>query len=692
MMKIIHSWIVYIFLIFFTAISAQRDTSIDLAIYAGASLAGDDFEQFATTGYVAGVRGNILFNSNFGVATDFNIQSHNFENSFDFSRLIADPLSTTSNGTWKNTTFSVGPVYRFGSKVKIQAFVLGGLSLVESPEASVLWSTPFDLDDSVLNFEKQEESGFGLTTGLDIVFPLFKELSLSITPQYVYSRASIRYTIKDPDTAVFTSDAGEDVFEPGILAQSDPEVRELSLSHFNVKAGLSYTFGSKKKSTDDARDDTGTSCLPTVLQFPNNNTEYVLDSDMRPTFQWENPQATVFTFQLLEGGKIVFEQRTSKEVLEHSRALEKVYNRDRNGNYTWQLLTEYEDCEVKLSRKRTISFGNRSGAFHDVTYLDCNSPAYLPDGSLNLKGEITFFNNISTTDNLVIDTSSIQVNGGTITFSNTYICPNIPLTPTLIIPPGGSSQLCFDVVLPSGTFFLDTTVDGTINGLSQISNDRDEVPSCTCDICDTDWYFVSTNKVMRATNNFGQPFNFRINDEIQVLGATRNIRHVSAEIVSVKHVANDEQCYKCTKHDDQMGMFPLRTPGIVPRIQTPLAQQFTNGREGLSPADDNNDGFVGQVMWVASDLTTGIDFSSAPMRFDFPINLPEPSSLDCCEHTYEVCMRYTFTDLNCVSCDYYVCYIADGNIPATGGPGTGTSTGNSTPLENPTTIGNLKKN
>ncbi len=690
MMKKIQGWIPFVLLIVTSVIYAQRTSTLELGVYGGASLPADKFEQFASTGTVIGARASFFFTSRFGIGADYNLQTDDYENNFDFTLLGSGNVTTISNGQWKNQTYSAGPIYSFGSKVKFRAFAFAGISTVQSPETTTIWKTPFDVDDIVLHFEKQKESGLGITAGLDINFPLFERLSFSITPQYVYSGASIRYTIKDPETAVFTNDAGEEFFEPGILAQSDTEERELMLSHFNIKAGLSYSFGGKKKVAIDSGESVGKTCLPTVLRLPNDNAEYILDSDVRPSFQWENPQAAVFTFQLLKDEEVVFEQRTSKEVLEHSRSLEKIYNRDKNGSYSWQLLTEYADCEVTLSRKRRISFGNRSGAFHDVTYLDCNSPAYLPDGSLNLKGEITFFNNISTTDDLIIDTSTIQVNGGAIAFSNTYICPNIPLTPTLIIPPGGSSQLCFDVVLPSGTSFLDTTVNGIINGLSQISNDRDEVPSCTCDICDTDWYFLSTNKSMRAVQSFGQPFNFRINDEIQVLGNTRNIRHISAEIVSVKHVANDEQCYKCTKHDDQMGMFPLRTPGIVPRIQTPLTQQFTNGREGVAYQDDNNDGFVGQVLWGASDLTMGIDFSSAPLRFDLPINLSEPSSLDCCEHTYGVCIRYTFTDLNCVSCDYYVCYTADGTIPATGGPGTGL--GNSIPIGNATTTGNLQRN
>ena len=51
--------------------------------------------------------------------------------------------------------------------------------------------------------------------------------------------------------------------------------------------------------------------------------------------------------------------------------------------------------------------------------------------------------------------------------------------------------------------------------------------------------------------------------------------------------------------------------------------------------------------------------------------------MDCCETKYKVCIKYTFTDINCQTCDIVVCYEYDSSQQSVGnGTGVGTGVGN----------------
>ena len=115
-----------------------------------------------------------------------------------------------------------------------------------------------------------------------------------------------------------------------------------------------------------------------------------------------------------------------------------------------------------------------------------------------------------------------------------------------------------------------------------------------------------------------------------------------------------------------MGLFSFAPNFLQPRISGTSAQNdWTNGADAIKGTDTNNDNYSNQAIWRAKDPSVGVDFNLMK-RFILPISLPDPSSLDCCEHTYEVCVRYTFTDINCASCSYDRCYLYDGTTEPIG--------------------------
>ena len=75
-----------------------------------------------------------------------------------------------------------------------------------------------------------------------------------------------------------------------------------------------------------------------------------------------------------------------------------------------------------------------------------------------------------------------------------------------------------------------------------------------------------------------------------------------------------------------------------------------------------------RATWV-SETSGGVDFSTGNRTLQLYIDLPDISSLDCCENKYEVCVRYTFTDINCQTCDTVICYEYNTSSTSTGNGG-----------------------
>ena len=133
-------------------------------------------------------------------------------------------------------------------------------------------------------------------------------------------------------------------------------------------------------------------------------------------------------------------------------------------------------------------------------------------------------------------------------------------------------------------------------------------------------------------------------------------------------MANDPQCYTCTKHEQQMGLISFHAR--KPQMLGASSSDWSQGPDAKIGKDINGDGYSNQAVWKATIPVVGVDLS-ANRRFLLPISLPNSSSLDCCEYDLEVCVRYTFTDINCITCSYDDCY----TVSSTSGTGTGVDTG-----------------
>lgn len=442
------------------------------------------------------------------------------------------------------------------------------------------------------------------------------------------------------------------------------QIAQQKTNVLNLGAGITYHFGNK----DNQDEKSEASCDNSYLMAPANGAIFLIEGELRPGFRWNNgtpKEVKYYHFQLFDGDQQVYDQKTEKNELPHGDPLEAIYKKgaQEEKTYSWQVTTYYSNCEPLVSERFYFKMSNRSGAFHDIFDLECDAPAFTDQGDLRITGKISFFNNLSASDPLIINSFSdviIQDVSGTplpgVALANITDCiSGLPVPLPLSIAPGSTETYCFELVVPAGHTAIRSEAHGTINGLPQMSTDQDDLPSCSCTVCDN-WRFSGKTSTLNYVTSGGNFFNAMVFQDIQISNAAP-IKEVKAEIVYVEHVANDPQCYTCTKHENEMGLVSFHPTKPLVVITNGSWKNNKLGYKGPGDAyDTNNDNYVNQIIWKANDPVNGIDFSSSAHRFRIPINLPKPSSLKCCDHRYEVCVRYTFTDVNCVTCDYLVCY------------------------------------
>ncbi|MEZ5048263.1 MAG: hypothetical protein R2766_01295 [Saprospiraceae bacterium] len=332
---------------------------------------------------------------------------------------------------------------------------------------------------------------------------------------------------------------------------------------------------------------------------------------------------------------------------------------------------EFESCETKSTSGQSFNIIQSGGAILDVYDIFCDNPAFDTLGRVHYKAKVSLTNPPSSGGNWVVNSLTINPGGQTIPTTSFRNCFNPLLSPigNVTIAPGTTSTWCFDFHVPFGSTLLTSSANGTMFGAPSIVSDQDSLPSCVCTICD-DWQFNTSNK---AFNWIGEHPTFKHNaqlfETIQLIGADP-IMEMNAEVVSIEHHVSDPQCYTCTKDDDYMGLFAFDQVG---NRQLNATAPWQNAGFGQPGYDENVDGYANQVKWLCDDPYVGVDFS-IPRSIRLTINLPKRSTLDCCQDAYEVCVRYTFTDINCNTCSYQVCYDYDSSA-STGGSGSGTGTG-----------------
>jgi len=236
-------------------------------------------------------------------------------------------------------------------------------------------------------------------------------------------------------------------------------------------------------------------------------------------------------------------------------------------------------------------------------------------------------------------TMAVNVNPISITGTTPPTSPTlgtVTLTPTNPIAIGGACLIsgCFNTapaspIISSVSFFV--PISDPNNQYNQASyNPSATVPCYHGNCCDGFLKTVDNVDVVKDNSN-------NVNFTANITAGPLHIKKVTAGMVYFYDRWNDANCIKCVNDSKLMGNFTGGTlGGFAPGSLNAPPFTATYSREiTFSPA-------IGVDMTTAQALTLNL-------------SLPPATGLTCCADTIRLCIRFSFTDTNCVMCDTIIC-------------------------------------
>lgn len=236
-----------------------------------------------------------------------------------------------------------------------------------------------------------------------------------------------------------------------------------------------------------------------------------------------------------------------------------------------------------------------------------------------------------------------------------YIIPNPPtsfsiqnLVPTSANPINAGNQISISFEAHStSTTLLSFFVDGTIPlGATfcdkHIQVDIDQLPSCICNPCKnktTTFGNIAATPVVTYQNNGS------VSVSSTVTHTPEKVIRVSAQIVDVERLG-ENGCLRCTKESGEFGNF---TGGSL----NSNAGNIINGSRGYGK----------QIQWQTNSPTLINNFS-----YDLQMMFPPLTEVSCCKDSLRICIRWSFADEKCITCDTLICSVITREYKKTSGP------------------------
>lgn len=328
----------------------------------------------------------------------------------------------------------------------------------------------------------------------------------------------------------------------------------------------------------------------------------------------------------------------------------------RNAKYVWRVIAVDEEGKpiCRTSQSEPTLFSIQIDTQPSLLCCDENSPEGClkldtPKYSVECLGKDSSGKNIYKISNLIVkNTSNSKAHTGlTINTAGTnYIVPNPVSSFTLKnlsplsanpINAGNQINISFEVYGLSGSA-ISFFVDGTIMNTKEPCEKHllfiiDSLPSC--DICmycldtkNSDIKTGASTQTVSGTNilSVGQQFTI----------APKNIKRVTAEIISFKEDVVDTACMVCTTREDAVYSF------------MPHSTSSWNSGTALNGSPVNSSGYFPAKMidWNCNQ--------QGNLKFDVKIKLP--ATKNTCKRKSTICIRYSFTDIDCNTCERTICY------------------------------------
>ncbi len=623
------------------------------SIYAGSSHPLGEFKDFAKTGVDFGLSYDFGSSKNWGWGFDYNrqmnsskipMERHNFPESGSNYQVA----STFSRAGWVLNNFGFGPWWLIqpggpsgdpGFFIKLYA--KPGVNFVKSPEAR----TTFTYNGSTLdlyNLSQQNKVGFGLTTGARFNFRINNKTSFFINPQYVYTSTKFDYSYRDLKWAY--AGAGG-TFLPSAVVEDRMVDEQVSPNYFNLNLGLRFNIGGKKEQRVEEIKER--KIIPT---YPPNNANF--SEKNYDKFTWKVIGEKYFSPQYKI--EVTSVKNPSEKYVGYSSTpsistKELFKGAKLDGHYTWKV-TEVGSSEQSSS---VILKSTRSGLVMQLQNISCDNPSFDEDGNVSYTAEVVFENPSTNTENIEIEGPSINmidVNAANANTSATIVqCGTDPLvTLPNTLTPGSTITACIEFERPIGeTQVLAEVVyhNASVPSYHMNESSIDDLPNCMCNACE-EWVINEENIDVSPTSS--STSNFVLSTNINVANA-QNIIKVTASIVDVR-TNGSAGCDSCFTSTTTSGIFSRETGSGV--ISNGSADWQNNGTGTLY--DSDNDTYGNQFEWNSSSAT-GIDFTTA-QNVSMNMNLPDIQFAPCCGKNYIVCIKYTFTNVDCQTCEYVKCY------------------------------------
>lgn len=158
--------------------------------------------------------------------------------------------------------------------------------------------------------------------------------------------------------------------------------------------------------------------------------------------------------------------------------------------------------------------------------------------------------------------------------------------------------------------------------------DTVSLPCCICNYCDDpkNMHIVTGASSLQLVNT-GE---VAINQQFSI--TPKNITKVTAQIVYISESNIDPACMDCAKDESAVYHF------------TGSNQAQWNGGSQINGSP------------VPAKIIQWSSNNQGNLALNMHIALPGLAQLDCCQRDIRICIRYTFTDRDCKTCEQLVCY------------------------------------
>lgn len=164
--------------------------------------------------------------------------------------------------------------------------------------------------------------------------------------------------------------------------------------------------------------------------------------------------------------------------------------------------------------------------------------------------------------------------------------------------------------------------------------DTISLPCCMCTYCDDPQNMNITegaqtwNQLNAETVAITQQFNI----------SPKNIIGVKAQIVYIGESGIDNACRTCAK--DETSVFHFTGSNTA---------QWNGGNTVQAVAQNSHTSFPSRIIGWSSN-------TQGNLALNMQIGLPGLAQLSCCSRNIRICIRYSFTDKDCKTCERLVCY------------------------------------